>query len=29
MDGAMVNVDLDEDGRAIDIEILGAWPGDR
>ncbi|WP_433370511.1 DUF2283 domain-containing protein [Streptosporangium sp. CA-115845] len=29
MDGAMVNMDLDEDGREIGIEILGAWQGDR
>ncbi|MDP9863156.1 MULTISPECIES: DUF2283 domain-containing protein [Streptosporangium] len=27
-DGAMVNFDLDEDGKVIGIEILAAWPGE-
>ncbi|MFE3455395.1 DUF2283 domain-containing protein [Nonomuraea sp. NPDC059194] len=27
VDGPMVNLDLDESGRVIGIEILAAWPG--
>ncbi|WP_327087791.1 DUF2283 domain-containing protein [Nonomuraea sp. NBC_01738] len=27
VDDAMVNLDLDEDGRVIGIEILAPWPG--
>ncbi|MEU5867229.1 DUF2283 domain-containing protein [Nonomuraea sp. NPDC047529] len=27
MDEAMVNLDLDADGRVIGIEILAEWPG--
>ncbi|MER7503538.1 DUF2283 domain-containing protein [Nonomuraea pusilla] len=26
VEGAMVNLDLDEDGRVIGIEIIGRWP---
>ncbi|WP_326819771.1 DUF2283 domain-containing protein [Streptosporangium sp. NBC_01756] len=29
VDDAMVNFDLDKDGKVIGIEILAAWPGER
>jgi len=29
VDDALVNLDLDESGRVIGIEILAAWPGER
>ncbi|MEU7898404.1 DUF2283 domain-containing protein [Nonomuraea sp. NPDC049152] len=29
VDHAMVNLDLDESGRVIGIEIIAAWPGER
>ncbi|MEU4542329.1 DUF2283 domain-containing protein [Nonomuraea dietziae] len=28
VDSPMVNLDLDENGRVIGIEILAAWPGE-
>lgn len=29
VDRPMVNLDLDENGRVIGIEILATWPGER
>ncbi|GAA3510465.1 uncharacterized protein YuzE [Streptosporangium album] len=29
VDDAMVNFDLDKDGKVIGIEILAAWPGEQ